>query len=113
MRQFFHGRRSRLRCRLLRRKPISQYYEVKSTCYAGKDRSLVPCGIPYRCAHSGDTMGIVSGSIPQEQVDRMLKLALETPERSPTAWQRAVAAYDRETAQTFDNALRMQKPGLF
>ena len=47
-------------------------------------------------------MGIVSGTIPQDQVERMLKLALETPERTPTAWQRAVAAYDRETGQTFD-----------
>ena len=90
-----------------------EYYEVKSTCYAGKDRSLVPCGVPYRCAHSGDKMGIISGTVPQEQVERMLKLALETPERTPTAWQRAVAAYDRETGQTFDNARRMQKPGLF
>jgi len=90
-----------------------EYYEVKSTCYAGKDRPLVPCGIPYRCAHSGDTMGVISGTVPQEQVERMLKLALETPERTPTAWQRGVAAYDRETAQTFDNARRMQKPGLF
>ena len=43
----------------------------------------------------------------------MLKLALETPERTPTAWQRAVAAYDRETGQTFDSARRMQKPGFF
>src|SRR4051794_36448670 len=92
---------------------FAEYYEVKSTCYAGKDRSLVPCGIPYRCAHSGDTMGIISGTVPQEQVERMLKLALETAERTPTAWQRAVAAYDRETAQTFDSARRMQKPGVF
>jgi hypothetical protein len=58
-------------------------------------------------------MGIISGTVPQEQVERMLKLALETPERTPTAWQRAVAAYDRETAQTYDSARRMQKPGLF
>jgi len=92
---------------------FAEYYEVKSSCYAGKDRSLVPCGIPYRCAHSGDTMGIISGTVPQEQVERMLKLALETAERTPTAWQQAVAAYDRETAQTFDSARRMQKPGVF
>lgn len=92
---------------------FAEYYEVKSACHAGKDHSLVPCGIPYRCAHSGDTMGIVSGTVPQEQVERMLKLALATPDRTPSAWQRAVAAYDRETAQTFDNARRMQKPGLF
>src|SRR4030095_6743922 len=89
-----------------------EYYEVKSTSYAGKDRLMIPCGIPYRSAHSGDTMGIISGTVPQEQVERMLKLALETPERSPAAWQRAVAAYDRETAQTFDDARRMRKPGL-
>jgi hypothetical protein len=88
------------------------YYEVTDTSFAGKDRKLVPCGIPYRCAHSGDDMGIVAGSIPRDQVERMLKLALETPERNTTAWQRAVAAYDRETAQTFDLAKTMQKPGL-
>ncbi len=90
-----------------------EYYEVKSASYAGKDRPLIPCGIPYRCAHTGDKMGIVSGTITQDQVERMLKLALETPARTPAAWQRAVAAYDRETAQTFDNARRMQKPGFF
>jgi pimeloyl-ACP methyl ester carboxylesterase len=90
-----------------------QYYEVKSTSYAGKDRPLVPCGIPYRCAHSGDDMGIVSGTIPQQQVERMLKTALETDERTPAAWQRVVANYDRETAQTFDNARQLQKRGLF
>jgi hypothetical protein len=90
-----------------------EYYEVKSVSSAGKDRLLVPCGIPYRCAHTGDKMGIVSGTIPRDQVERMLKLALETPERNPTAWQRAVAAFDRETAQTFDSARTMQKPGLF
>jgi pimeloyl-ACP methyl ester carboxylesterase len=92
---------------------FDEYYEVKSTSAAGKDRLLIPCGIPYRCAHTGDKMGIVSGTIPQDQVERMLKLALETPERTPSAWQRVVAAYDRETAQTFDNARTMQKPGLF
>jgi hypothetical protein len=90
-----------------------EYYEVKSTSAAGKDRPLVPCGIPYRCAHTGDTMGIVAGTVPRDQVERMLKLALDTPERNPTAWQRAVAAYDRETAQTYDSARTMQKPGPF
>lgn len=90
-----------------------EFYEVKAASFAGKDRSLIPCGIPYRCAHSGDKIGIVSGTIPQEQVERMLKLALETPDRTPRAWQRAVAAFDRETAQTFESARRMQKPGFF
>ncbi|MEO6970560.1 MAG: alpha/beta hydrolase [Chthoniobacterales bacterium] len=90
-----------------------QYYSVTEQVYAGKDRPAVPCGIPYRCAHSGDKMGIVSGSIPREQVERMLKLALETPERTMAAYQRVVTAFDRETAATFENAKTMQKPGLF
>ena len=71
------------------------------------------CGIPYRCAHSGDKMGIVYGTVPREQVERMLKLALETPEQTMAAYQRAVAAFDRETALTFESARTMQKPGLF
>lgn len=65
---------------------------------------MVPCGIPYRCSHSGEKMGVVYGTLPREQVERMLKLALETPERTMAAYQRAVAAYDRETAATFENA---------
>jgi hypothetical protein len=88
-----------------------EYYEVKSASFAGKDRPLVPCGIPYRCAHTGDKTGIVSGTIPQDQVERMLKLALETPERTPTAWQRAVAAYDREIGK-LRSARKMQSPAF-
>jgi pimeloyl-ACP methyl ester carboxylesterase len=90
-----------------------QYYAVKTQSCAGKDRPFVPCGIPYRCAHSGDQMGIVSGTVTREQVERMLKLALETPERTMTAYQRAVTAFDRETAATFEAAKTMQKPGFF
>ncbi len=58
-------------------------------------------------------MGIVSGSIPREQVDRMIKLALDTPERTTAAYQRAVNAFDRETAATYESARTMQNPGLF
>jgi pimeloyl-ACP methyl ester carboxylesterase len=90
-----------------------EYYEVKARSSPGKERPLVPCGIVYGCAHSGEKMGIVSGTVPREQVERMLKLALETPERTPAAWQRAVAAFDRETAETFENARTMQKAGPF
>ncbi len=90
-----------------------EYYSVQAQSYAGKDRPSVPCGIPYRCAHSGDKMGIVSGSIPREQVERMLKLALETPERTTAAYQRVVNAFDRETAATYESARTMRNPGLF
>ncbi|MGH8095073.1 MAG: esterase/lipase family protein [Chthoniobacterales bacterium] len=90
-----------------------EYYEVKEHSCAGEDRQAVPCGIPYSCAHSGDQMGIVYGTIPRDQVARMLKLALETPEATMAAYQSAVAAFDQETALTFQTAKTMQKPGLF
>ncbi len=90
-----------------------QYYSASPQSLAGKDRPIVPAGIPYRCAHSGDKMGIVAGSVPREQVERMLKLALETPERTAAAYQRQVAAFERETAATYAAAQTMQNPGFF
>jgi pimeloyl-ACP methyl ester carboxylesterase len=90
-----------------------QYYSLAAQSYAGKDRPMVPCGIPYRCSHYGEKMGVVDGSIPRDQVERMLKLALETSERTTAAYQRAATAFDRETALTFENAKTMQKPGPF
>ncbi len=87
------------------------YYEVKQSSYAGKDRPNVPFGIVYQCAHSGSKMGIVSGELPRDQVMRMLKQALDTPERSPDDWQNVVAPFDGETRTTFETAKTMQKPG--
>jgi pimeloyl-ACP methyl ester carboxylesterase len=92
---------------------FEQYYSVTEQSCAGKDRPMVACGIPYRCAHSGEKMGVVYGTIPRPQVERMLKLALETPERTPAAYRRVVTAYDRETAATYEDAKTLQKPGLF
>ncbi|MBA3833247.1 MAG: hypothetical protein H0X34_15400 [Chthoniobacterales bacterium] len=90
------------------------YYKVTTRSIAGSGaRQPIPLGIAWRCAHSGDKMGIVSGEEPREQVERMLKLALETPERTAAAWQRAQAVFERETAKTYEDARTMRKPGLF
>jgi len=89
------------------------YYEVKQRSYAGRDRPPIPFGIVYQCAHSGAKMGIVSGELPRDQVMRMLKEALNTPERSANDWQNVVAPFDQETQTTFENAKTLQKPGLF
>jgi pimeloyl-ACP methyl ester carboxylesterase len=90
-----------------------EYYEVKSMSFAGADRPIIPFGIVYQCAHTGDKMGIVSGSEPREQVLRMLKTALETPERSTADWQNVAPNFERETKNTFDSARTMQRPGPF
>jgi hypothetical protein len=58
-------------------------------------------------------MGIVSGELPKQQVQRLLKVALETPERSQRDWSNAVDTFDKETTATYDTARTMQRPGLF
>lgn len=89
------------------------YYKVSSRSLAGVGaRTAVPFGIPFQCAHSGKAMGIVSGTAPRPQVERMLRLALET-DPTNAAWQRTGAAFARETEQTFEQARTMRKPGLF
>lgn len=89
------------------------YYQFTARSIAGTGPRLpVPFGIPFQCAHSGKTMGIVSGTAPQEQVERMLRLALETAERTTAAWQRTEVAFEQETGKTFDAARTMRKPGL-
>jgi hypothetical protein len=90
-----------------------RYYELKNSSFAGKDHLPIPFGIPYQCAHAGDQMGIVSGTLPKEQVQRLLRIGLETAERSQRDWSKAVNAFDKETAATYESARTMQKPGLF
>src|SRR4029077_5084815 len=72
------------------KKDFPEYYEVKNMSFAGDDRPPIPFGIAYQCAHTGAKMGIVSGSEPRAQVLRMVKAALDTPERTPEAWQAVV-----------------------
>jgi pimeloyl-ACP methyl ester carboxylesterase len=96
-----------------RKADFPAYYSVTTQSMAGSgQRPAIPFGITFGCAHSGKEMGIVSGTGPREQVERMIRLALETAERTTAAWQRAVSAFERETTQTFDNARTMRKPGL-
>ena len=90
-----------------------EYYDVKMMSLSRADRPAIPFGIVYQCAHTGDKMGILSGTAPREQVLRMLKTALETPERSPAAWQSVVPNFERETKATFESARTMRRPGPF
>ena len=89
-----------------------EYYEVKNMSFAGQDRPAVPFGIVFQCAHTGAKMGIVTGSEPRDQVLRMVRTALETPERSFPDWQSAVANFEAETKKTFDSAKTLKRGGL-
>jgi len=67
----------------------------------------VPLAIPFRCAHSGESMGIVSGSAPRAQVIRLVRQALEI---TPAAWPGLVAGFQRKTDHTYERALKEQAP---
>ncbi len=85
-----------------------EYYETKETNHPGTvERPRVPMGIPFRCAHTGDDMGIVSGSRPRAQVLRMIRAALEA---TPEGWSQVVTQFDAETAKTYERALNEEAP---
>ena len=67
----------------------------------------IPFAIPHQCAHSGGKMGILSGSKPQEQVFRLLRIALES---RPGQYERCVDRFNRETAWTYQRAKSEQAP---
>ena len=64
-------------------------------------------GIPFRCAHSGEDMGIVSGSTPRKQVLRLIQLGLEA---QPESWPNLVAAFQKETDETYRRAATEEAP---
>jgi len=88
-----------------RRKP---FYELKELSQPGVNTRLeVPLGIPFRCAHSGPEMGIVSGSAPRKQVLKLIQMALDA---RPGTWPDLVAAFQKETDATYQNVLEREAP---
>jgi hypothetical protein len=93
---------------LNREKKQATFYELKESSTPGCNaRPVVPFAIPYQCAHSGDEMGVVTGSLPKAQVLRLVQLSLEA---TPQTWPTLVDAFDRETEATYDKALKQQTP---
>jgi pimeloyl-ACP methyl ester carboxylesterase len=87
-----------------------EYYELdakRSSRPGEKGRAVIPFAIPHRCAHSGETMGVVSGEEPAEQILRLIRTALET---SPTKWDSVAATFDSETRSTYDTVLTRPIP---
>lgn len=88
-----------------RRGAREAYYRIdrKLSFRAGQGgRPEVPLAVPYRCAHSGDELGIVSGSACREQVLRLVRLALETT--TAAQWAGRAAEFAQETAATYEQA---------
>lgn len=93
---------------LARARTQADFYELKESSTPGCNmRPVIPFAIPYQCAHSGDELGIVSGSSPKAQVLRLIQLGLEA---TPQTWPTVVDAYQKETNLTYDKVLKQQAP---
>lgn len=91
-----------------RRGVRKSYYEIKERSLPGAGgRPEVPLAVPYDCSHSGDEMGIVTGTNPREQVLRLIRSALET---RPAQWPARVATFREETEGTYRRVLAAQVP---
>jgi hypothetical protein len=91
-----------------RRGPRRAFYEIRRQSRPGiAGRPEVPLAIPYRCAHSGPDMGIMTGAKPRQQVLGLLRMALET--RGGRSLER-VAAFRQQTAQTYRDLLAEKPP---
>ncbi len=85
-----------------------QLYELARSSRPGaRGRAVIPFAIPYRCAHSGEDMGVVTGKLPREQVMRLIDLGLRS---TPANWKSRVASFEAETQQTYAAALAGQTP---
>jgi len=97
---------------LERRGSRQGYYEIKETSRPGLNgRGEVPVAVPYACAHSGDKMGIVTGSGPRQQVMRLIQDALASGANPSLDLERSAQAYRDETQQTYQKVLSAQAPG--
>jgi hypothetical protein len=95
-----------------RKSSFPEYYEIKETSLPYVNRREIPFAIPYQCAHTGDKTGIVSGTLTKDQVQRLIRAALEVPERSIDAWSAMVDVFHKETSETYDLCRTEQKPGI-
>jgi hypothetical protein len=86
----------------------TEFYELKESSQPGtKGRATVPFALPFRCAHSGSEMGIVSGSSPRKQVLRLIELGLGA---RPDSWPGLVPKFQQETDHTYRRALEEESP---
>ncbi|HEV8377135.1 MAG TPA: hypothetical protein VGR38_12970 [Candidatus Polarisedimenticolia bacterium] len=106
--------RAELGRHLERRGRRQGFYEIQEATRPGlAGRGEVPLAIPYGCAHSGEKMGIVTGSGPREEVLRLIRKVLQ-PGSDP-AENRAslVEAFRAETEDTYRKVLAAQAPSAW
>jgi hypothetical protein len=85
-------------------------YEVVENRQPGESgRPEIPLAIPFQCAHSGDDLGVVTGSDPRARVLDLVKTALAADTTSQ--YDAARDAFSELTEQTYQQVRQELEPG--
>jgi len=90
----------------------ADYYTRVQGSIPGVDgREAIPFAIPYNTAHSGNEFGIISGSKNRDEIQPLVKQALET--RSVAQWRSRRQPFDDTTARSLEKARAATLGGHF
>ncbi|MDX1566099.1 MAG: hypothetical protein R3236_11865, partial [Phycisphaeraceae bacterium] len=99
------------RNRLDRRGRPKQHYRLWAESRpAMRHRPEVPMAIPFQCAHSGDEMGVVSGSETRREVLELIDQALKSTRAS---WTGRVGRFSDRTEANYRKAAEQLAPSWF
>ena len=86
------------------------FYEFTERRLPGEPgRPEIPLAIPFECAHSGDDLGVVTGSGPREEVMELVRTALAV--QTPGDYEAARESFAKFTERTYDRAREELAPG--
>lgn len=87
-----------------------EFYEIKEYSLPGENgRPIVPLAIPLECAHSGNKLGIVSGTDTRVELMPLIQRALQV--KSVTQWRQCVKAFQEHTDKTYKTVFEEMNPG--
>jgi hypothetical protein len=90
----------------------ADYYSRSKGSIPGADgREPIPFAIPYNTAHSGNEFGIVDGSKNRNEIQPLIKMALDT--RNVAQWRARRQSFEAVTAATLEVARGATLGGLF
>ena len=87
------------------------YYQVDWQSIPGEDRATIPLAIPWGTAHSGSDVGVVDGSQTRDEIEPILRQALDTA--NVLQWKTRVGTFQATTDEAFDEASQRDFSGMW
>ncbi len=89
----------------------NEYYRVaEQSLVEDKDRERVPFAIPFECAHTGDSMGVVTGKSVRKEVMNLLDISLNVT--TVGEYRRVADKFERHTLDNYAVAAKKLKAGF-